>query len=138
MAARCRDGASSSGVRLGSAARPCPWPIIRLGEHAVDLQNNRPNSVYDLEVHARSRQAIVQMVPRSGAGPQPEVIKLYPVISAGGSKSDAFALSTAIVNAGQTVEMATTITYYDATQRTATGYTEPGEAQRTLYELDLT
>jgi hypothetical protein len=135
MAGACHDSATASGVDLLTEARPCPWPIERPGGHRVEIRNDRPNKIYELEILARARQSVA--IFHGEAGPQIEIIKVYYVVSSQDRKPTTFPLATLPENLGQTVEVMTTVAYYDATQQTTDGYNGPKETQVAMYDLNL-
>ncbi len=132
---KCSHSMVATAVHVDTGCKPCPWPSASDPDHGLRIENKRTSSLHDVESHTVCSQAGAVFFD----GAQDYFVRNF-VISSGDIKTDSVALSMYNGSSGQTVEVRTATTYFDATQRDATDPEEfegDKESINNAYELDL-
>lgn len=133
MARRCSEQISASSVDMSCSTTKCSLASNDTAHHVTDVVNNRPGSIYQVEICS---VALTGLVDFNGGS---KSIRRCGII---GSRSKAPAPTPSInlnpLGHSGTEEIHTTVDFYDATQRIGiSNFLNPKESYSVDYEMDL-
>lgn len=132
---KCSDTTIATAVHVDTSCTPCPWPSSSDPDHSIKIENKRSSSLHDVETYSTSSKPGALLF-----GGHQDFMTSHSVISSSSTKSDDVRLTHKGTTTGQTVEVETTTTFYDATQiddHAHNRYDGPKEVMNNSYEIDL-
>lgn len=131
MARKCDEKISMSSVDMACSTTKCSLAKADTAHHITDIINNRPGSIYGVEICSVTLNGLVDF---NGS---PKSITKYGII---GSKATAPTTSINLnpLSGPGTEEIQTTVEFYDATQRVGNNmFLGQKESYPVDYEMDL-
>jgi hypothetical protein len=133
MANKCNENISVSAIDISCSTTRCSLAATDTAHHVIDITNNRPGTIYEVEICSISLNAFIDFngAPKSVIQPGSGMV---------GSASTAPRTSVNLrpLSGPGSDEIQTTVKFYDATQRLGNHrYVQPPETHQIDYEIDL-
>ena len=136
MTSRCHENFSATAVDIACHVTKCTFSSADRVKHVAEIINNRPSSLYNLEICSITFNNNVGF----GSTNLNKSVIIGGIVSTRSSGGSAKIVSVGLTHRGSqaTEEIQTTIEFHDATQRTGgMTFVGPKETHSLSYEFDL-
>jgi hypothetical protein len=134
MSTKCTDTQTQNAVTLDTKARPCPWSLADSCTHEVDVDNQRPISLHNVEIYAEAVHKLVELQdPKTKVLAHSVLVPVPGVISSTAKHREQLGLKAPAASADNTEEIETTTSFHYATRKNGRR-----DKRKTIYELEIT
>jgi hypothetical protein len=113
----CKETGSLTNIDITTSASPCPMAVGGSSTYRIRIDNNRSNSIYEVEIFVETYRQRLDFQGSTGSAAIPkDWLHLEPIISANSSFPQSSAMSAPLGSEGSD-EVQTSVQLFDAGQR---------------------